>query len=159
MELKLHDLEMTDKERLLAIFKDPLVSKYYMPPILKNKAAEDALFAKIIEGPSLFVGIYLDDELIGFINEDESTDDKIEIGYAPGADYQRKGYMQKALSLFMPRLFDKGYKTILAGAFKENRASLKVMQRCGMQKIAKEVDIEYRDKIYRCVYYALKLKK
>ena len=97
MELKLHDLETIDKERLLAIFKDPLVSKYYMTPILKSRAKEDALFAKIIADPRLFVGIYLDDELIGFINEVESSDDKIEIGYALSSDYQRKGYMQKTL--------------------------------------------------------------
>ena len=59
----------------------------------------------------------------------------------------------------MPRLFDRGYKVILAGAFKENCVSIKVMQRLGMQKIAKEEDIEYRGKIHRCVYFALKLKK
>ena len=43
-----------------------------------------------------------------------------------------------------------------AGAFAENLSSIRVMEKCGMQKLAKRADIEYRGKLHRCVYYAVK---
>jgi hypothetical protein len=30
-----------------------------------------------------------------------------------------------------------------------------VMEKCGMKRMAKRADIEYRGKLHRCVYYAI----
>ena len=121
---------------------------------LKDQKAEDALFSKIICSHKRFDGIYLEDRLIGFINEVESKDAAIEIGYVIAPEYQRQGYMSKALELYMQELNKQGYKMIIAGAFIENAPSIKVMERCGMKKIDKEEDIMYQEKMHHCLYYA-----
>ena len=153
-KLSIHKLQDRDKNALFAIFKDEEVSKTYMVAPLKDQKAEDALFSKIICSPRRFDGIYLEDRLIGFINEVESKDAAIEIGYVIAPEYQRQGYMSKALELYMQELNKQGYKMIIAGAFKENVPSIKVMERCGMKKIDKEEDIMYQGKMHHCLYYA-----
>ena len=59
--------------------------------------------------------------------------------------------LQTATRLF----FEKGYSRVIAGAFEENPASIKVMKKSGMRKIKKEEDIEYRGRTHHCLYYAI----
>ena len=53
-------------------------------------------------------------------------------------------------------LFQKGCREILCGAFEENAASLRVMEKAGMQKLDKTEEIDYRGRLHRCVYYSMK---
>ena len=46
-----------------------------------------------------------------------------------------------------------GIKEIIAGAFDDNIASLRVMQKCGMILMDKTEEIEYCDRVHRCIYY------
>lgn len=46
-----------------------------------------------------------------------------------------------------------GYTEVVAGAFSENIASRRVMEKCGMTLTEQEEDIEYRGKTHHCVYY------
>ena len=54
----------------------------------------------------------------------------------------------------MEWLWRHGFRKVIAGAFEENRASLRVMEKCGMTLQPETEDIDYRGKIHRCVYYA-----
>jgi RimJ/RimL family protein N-acetyltransferase len=63
------------------------------------------------------------------------------------------GYMTEALKLAINELFDLGYQEVIAGAFSENAASIRVMEKSGMSKITKSDEIEYRGMIHTCVYY------
>lgn len=51
-------------------------------------------------------------------------------------------------------LFNKGYKEVIAGAFKHNIASINGLQKCGMKPMAKKERITYHNNIYECVYVA-----
>ena len=44
---------------------------------------------------------------------------------------------------------------IITGAFEENTASIRVMEKCGMRKAAAEEDITYRGRNHHCVYYTI----
>ena len=43
---------------------------------------------------------------------------------------------------------------VYAGAFAENPASLRVMQKAGMTLMDKTEDLEYRGKTHHCIFYA-----
>ena len=53
-------------------------------------------------------------------------------------------------------LFRLGFKEVEAAHFDFNIASGKVMMKCGMKQIEKEVIVEYRDHNYKCIYYSIK---
>jgi RimJ/RimL family protein N-acetyltransferase len=53
-------------------------------------------------------------------------------------------------------LFDLGFEEIITGAFEENAASIRVMQKCGMTRLSKTDSIDYRAKTHNCVYFSIK---
>ena len=61
--------------------------------------------------------------------------------------------MTTALQLAMEELFALGYEEILTGAFSTNIASIRVMEKCGMTKLSKTDEIQYRGLTHTCVYY------
>ncbi len=99
-------------------------------------------------------GIYIKDILIGFVNDVEISDELIELGYVINPDYQNKGYASEMLNAVINELFNDGFRQIVAGAFDNNYASIRVMQKCGMSKITKEEDICYQGLLRHCYYYA-----
>lgn len=101
-------------------------------------------------------GIYMKGIVIGFINDVEIEGNKIELGYVIHPDYHNQGYATEALKEAIKDLFQKGFSEIIAGAFEENVASYKVMEKCGMIRMEKEDDIEYHGHLYHCIYYSIK---
>lgn len=59
------------------------------------------------------------------------------------------------LRAVIDELFSKGFHQIVAGEFKNNAASIKVMQKCGMGRISKEGGISCRGVLHHCYYYAI----
>jgi len=53
-------------------------------------------------------------------------------------------------------MFARGFSEVLAGAFEENLASMRIMEKSGMTRIEKTDEIEYRGKVHQCVYYSKK---
>lgn len=100
-------------------------------------------------------GIYIENRLIGFVNDVEIGGGVIELGYVIHPEHQNKGYASEMLKAVIDELLRHGFHQIVAGAFENNAASIKVMQKCGMKKIAKEEDICYRGVLRHCYYYAV----
>ena len=61
--------------------------------------------------------------------------------------------MTRALKLAITELFSLGYREVITGAFDENGASIRVMEKAGMVKLDKIDEIDYRGKLHKCVYY------
>ena len=59
----------------------------------------------------------------------------------------------------IPDLFSRGFEAVTAGAFSENAASLRVMQKCGMELQDFTEDIAYRGTTHKCIYYAIRREK
>ena len=69
-------------------------------------------------------------------------------------DYQGRGYMTIALKLAIGELLKTGYQAVVCGAFAHNAASMRVMEKCGMTKLAYTDCVEYRGQTHHCIYYA-----
>ena len=52
-------------------------------------------------------------------------------------------------------LFDRGYKEVIAACFKENEASRRMMEKCGMIKTYIVEEIEYRNEIHEAIYFKI----
>ena len=156
--LKIRPLDQRDEQMLLAMFKNDVIKRTYMIPDFPSDEAAMRLVQRFIAlstgGERLVVGIAWGDELIGFLNETETMNGEIELGYAIHPDYHGKGFMTEALMAVIAELLAQGYGAVLAGAFEENAASIRVMEKCGMKRLDRFEEIEYRGRRHACVYYA-----
>ena len=146
--LCLHALAEQDADALIALFKNEAIGKTYMVPELDTREAETRLFSalqKLSGAEDRFVyGIYLENALIGFINDVEICESRIELGFVIHPAHQNKGYASEVLSASMEALFSLGYSVVKTGAFEENAASIRVMEKCGMTRLDGTDEIEYR---------------
>ena len=149
-----------DKEKMLEMLYDESIKKTYMIPDFESVEAAEKLFsafARLSLDEGRFVGaICLDGEIIGFMNDTEIDGDSVEMGYVISPKYQNKGFCTEAMSGVIGYLFEKGFLEVICGAFEENAASLRVMQKCGMKLLPKNDVIEYRGKKHNCIYYSIK---
>ena len=146
-----------DRERMLDILTSEKVNKTYMLPDFQHREDAAPLFLRLMtmsrDSGKYVRAIALEDGLIGFANQVEVTGNSIELGYVIHPDFHGRGYMTAALSLAMDELFDQGYEEVITGAFSTNTASIRVMEKCGMEKLEQTDEIEYRGTAHICVYY------
>ena len=157
--LILGEIEDKDKDDLISMMTDPGVYGTYMVPDLDTEEKKAALFERlrdISRSDRFFYGIFLQNKLIGILHEAGGTDDEPEIGYVISPAEKGKGYATEAFSAAVSALFDGDAKAVVAGAFEENPASLRVMEKCGLSKTKETEDIEYRGKIHKCIYMKIK---
>ncbi len=156
--LELKAIGKKDLPELVALLTDEIVGKTYMVPAFADRAQAEALaerLAVLSEDPDRYVaGIFLDDRLIGMLNETERMEDAVEVGYAIDSRYHGRGYGTEALTGAIEFFFARGFREVVAGAFAENAASLRIMEKSGMERLPKEDTVTYRGKEHRCVYYA-----
>lgn len=156
--LELKSYRSRDKEQMMKLLTNAEISKTFMVPEFQTE--EQVLdvvsklleFSKVEDTTHLEYGIYLQDQLIGFINDCGIEDEEIEIGYVIHPDYKGKGYATEAVSAVIKDLFRMGFKKITAGYFEENIASRRVMEKCGMHQIDESDKEEYRGVIHTCRY-------
>ena len=147
-----------DTEDIVALLVDPVITRTFMVPLYETRAKYEELAKKLIafsqpEDTIHFdYGIYLENKLIGFIDDCGIEEDVIEIGYVIDPAYHGNGYATEAVKAVLPELREMGFKKVQAGYFEENPASCRVMLKCGMHRIDEEDMEEYRGKIHRCLY-------
>ena len=155
-DISLRSFLEADQEQILDTVTSNIVNKTYMLPDYENRSDAIPLFLRLKDlsnDPNRYVRcISLDDTAIGYLNDVETHDGEIELGYVIHPDYHNRGFMTAALKLAITELFELGYRTVVCGAFEENKASQRVMEKAGMKRIEKIDEIDYRGKIHRCVY-------
>ena len=148
-----------DEERLMDILINEEIAKTFMLPEFKNCEDSRKLAQKIITNSNinnhenLEYGIYLDDVLIGTINDVGFNDEEIEVDYLIHPDYQGKGYATENLKAVINEIGQMGFKRLTAGYFIENKASQRVMEKAGMTKTDIKEEIQYRGISHNCEYY------
>ena len=155
--LVLRPIPMTDNIRLGDIFLNDSVKEMYMVPDLTRQEAQrfGRRIAALSCDPTRYVrGIYQNETLVGLLNDVDISDSSIELGWVVAPAYQNKGYATEAVRAAIDDLFRNGYSQVVAGAFAENAASIRVMEKAGMVLQKKSEYIEYRGQSHRCVYYA-----
>lgn len=154
--MKLRPLTEKDEAALLELLTDEKIKLTYMLPDFA--AREDAiplarrLMALSQDETRFLRGMEENGTLVGYLNDVEVVDGTIELGYLVHPRHWGKGYATAALKLAIGELFQKGFREVVCGAFEENPASLRVMEKAGMGRIDKVDEIDYRGKVHRCLY-------
>ncbi len=161
--LVLSALSESDKGAFFSLMQEEGISKTYMVPSFESKEKEDRFYERItslcLDSSHFVRGIYLNNELIGFINDCGVEGKQIEIGYFIDQKQWNKGYATEAFSAAIKELFSQGYERILSGYFEGNLASRRVMEKCGMTPIEKEETIVYRGVPRLCRYFEIRKEK
>ena len=148
-----------DREGMLRLLTDEEIKKTFMIPDFSSAADADAMFEKLkawsLCDTHYERGIYHEGQLIGFINDVELDGACIEVGYVIHPAHHNQGFATEALSAAIGDLFAKGFSQVKAAAFWDNRASRRVMEKCGMRLTAQTGSITYHGKVQECVYYAI----
>ncbi|MBR6763339.1 MAG: GNAT family N-acetyltransferase [Clostridia bacterium] len=158
--LTLGPLSEGDRERVIDLFTNDMVKQTYILPDFETREAAIPLFHRVMafsKDPARYVwGIFLDGMFIGLLNETGREGDSIELGYALLPAFHNKGYCTEALVGAIGYLFEGGFAAVTAAAFAENPASIRVMEKAGMEKTGKTEELEYRGKNHTCVYYEIR---
>ena len=154
--MKLRAFQESDWSRLAMLATSTEVNKTYMLPdfesVEKVRPLFDRLMAMSKDETRYVRAMEENGEFVGFCNDVERNGDAVEIGYAMCPDIWGRGYCTAALKLAIADLFELGFNQVVVGAFVENPASLRVMEKAGMTPIDKVDEIEYRGSIHTCVY-------
>ena len=87
------------------------------------------------DGPLVYPVLLKDGTYIGYVQAVPFDDGTWEIGYHIGADYTKKGYATEAVKAFLPVILPKlGLSRIKGICLADNKASVKVMERCAFTK-------------------------
>ncbi len=158
--LCLRQLSDKDRDAAIDLFTDREVGKTYMVPDFACREDAIPLFETVKRlscSPERFVyGICLQETLIGLINDVGIEDGRIELGYVICPGQKGKGYATEALGAAIRELFRLGFSAVKAGAFQENRASMRVMEKCGMTPTGEQEQIPYRGKVHACINYEIR---
>lgn len=158
MRLELKPIAHQGLENLVTLLTDEGVGQTYMVPDFADREEAERLARRLMalsEGQRLVAGIWMEEELVGILNETEVLGDRIELGYAVLPQYQNRGIAAEALRGAVEYCFAKGFREVTAGAFEENIPSIRVMEKCGMERNGLTENIEYRGRTHRCVYYSI----
>ena len=155
--LTLEFIKDSDLDDLIGLLKNEEVGKTFMTPDFANREAEVKMFERfksLSESEERFVyGIYLNGKIIGFMNDVEIDGTEVEVGYVIHPEQKNKGYATEALRAAMEEMFASGCSMVKAGAFEENPASMRVMEKAGMTLLPYVDEIEYRGTMHRCINY------
>lgn len=158
--LILKSLESADQDAMIELLTDKIIKETYMIPDFDSRDKVIKMVERMRElslcDTRYVRGIYLNDVLIGMVNDVGIEGKKIELGYMLNPEYHNKGYATEMLKAVIEALFEEGYVEIMAGAFEDNIASRRVMEKSGMVLIDQTEEIEYRGKVHTCVYYCRK---
>lgn len=152
-------LTEADRDPLVSLLTDRRVARTYMLPDFSSAAEAVPLARRLMqlsrEADRFVRGMEEEGVLVGFLNDVEIQGGTIELGYAVHPDHWNRGCATAALKLAIAELFQRGYREILCGAFEENTASIRVMEKAGMERTDKDDEIEYRGKAHRCLYCSI----
>lgn len=157
--MMLRILTEADEAVLLDLLTNDRIKQTYMLPDFPRR--EDALplarkLTHLSCEESRYVrGMDLNGTLVGFLNDVLIRDGSIELGYVVHPDHWGKGCATAALKLAIADLFRKGFREVLCGAFEENPASLRVMEKAGMHRIEFTEPIDYRGRTHTCLYCSI----
>ena len=153
-------LSEKDNAAVAGILTDQVVAKTYMVPDFSSEEQVQRLFRRLVElsgGEERYVrGIYRGETLVGFLNDVGINGNSVELGWVVHPRYHNQGCATAAVKLAVEELFTKGFDEVCAGAFEENGASIRVMEKSGMKREDRTDEIEYRGTVHRCVYYSIR---
>ena len=87
------------------------------------------------DGPLVYPALLKDGTYIGYVQAVPFDDGTWEVGYHIGGSYTKQGYATEAVKAFLPVIMPQlGLARIKGICLADNKASVKVMERCGFIK-------------------------
>lgn len=160
-------LRFINKDDKADLFKNIAHDKEVLKYFICNYCDDFEQFdiEKMIEGATnakrYFFSIVLkeNNEAIGMIlncTVPSSISNSTEIGYAIGKKYWNKGYVTEALESMIKFMFKKGVHRVEAKYLEGNKASGRVMEKCGMKYEGKLTDeVYYHEKYHNALVYSI----
>lgn len=157
--LVIKSLSPFDREGVIYLLNNKEIKKTYMIPDFNNEEESIGYFNKLLtisnDEKHYLCGVYLNNKIIGVVNDVFIKNKEIELGYFIDPVYWNNGYATEVLKAMISKMFELGFDHIIAGYFEENPASGRVMEKSGMIP-SKQVDyITYRNKKHKCLYYEI----
>ena len=88
------------------------------------------------DGPLVYPVLLKDGTYIGYVQAVPFDDGTWEVGYHIGGSYTRQGYATEAVTAFLPVIMKQiGIAEIAGICLADNKASVKVMERCGFTRL------------------------
>ena len=110
------------------------------------------------DGPLVYPVLLKDGTYIGYVQAVPFDDGTWEVGYHIDGNFTKQGYATEAVRAFLPVIMPKLGITKIAGiCLADNKASVKVMERCGFVKEFEEVGpYQGEDRMICKFYYAIR---
>ena len=106
------------------------------------------------DGPLVYPVLLKDGTYIGYVQAIPFDDGTWEVGYHIGASFAKQGYATEAAKAFLPVIMPKLGITRIAGiCLADNKASVKVMERCGFIKEFEGVGPYQGEDRHICKYF------
>lgn len=87
------------------------------------------------DGPLVYPVLRKDGTYVGYVQAVPADDGTWEVGYHIGGSFTKQGYATEAVRAFLPAVMNQLGITEIAGiCLAENKASVKVLERCGFGK-------------------------
>ncbi len=157
--LTIKPYDADDEAPMVALLINEEIKKTFIIPDFHSPEEAINLFKKLqrfsYDDTHYERGVYKDNVLIGFVNDVDIEETTIEIGYVIDPAFHNRGYATEMLRAVISDLFERGFHTIVAGAFETNAASFRVMEKCGMKRMDKEEYIHHQNRKQRCLYYSI----
>lgn len=154
--LLLRPMTEEDTAAGLAILMNETIAGTYMLPDFTSREEAEEMYLRLMRMSAsperVMYGMDMGGRIIGWIHAVEDTAGQMEVGYAVHPDWQGRGCATEALEAVIEELRRMGYSRVIAGYFEENRASRRVMEKCGMKDAGRTEEIEYRGSVRKCRY-------
>ena len=130
-KIVLERLSQKDRDAVAEILTDKEIAKTYMVPDFTCAEQVENLFRRLVTlsvGEERFVrGIYVNNALVGFLNDVGISGGTVELGWVVHPRYHNHGFATEAVRLAIEELFAKGFREVTAGAFEENGAKAEIL--------------------------------
>lgn len=130
--LSIRPLAISEADAVRALTDDPLITDvvHFLPDPFTRADAE-ALIRRN-DDENCFVGVWLESDLVGVVGTHKHGDDRLEVGYWIGSDFQRRGFAMEAMTDVIARLRQlHPHRQIIAECRLGNEASWALLYKLG----------------------------
>lgn len=130
--LSIRPLAFTDADAVRVLTDDPLITdvvQFLTDPF--TRADAEALIRRN-DDRNCFLGVWRGCDLVGVVGTHKRGDDRLEVGYWIGSDFQRRGFAMEAVTFVIARLRQlHPHRQIIAECRRGNVASWALLNKLG----------------------------
>ena len=164
----LRDFEVSDREFIKKLDSDPEVVRHISNGIPSDDNEVDRAMSVFLNFKKEHHGKYgfwiatqkETNQIIGWfhlrpLKAEPNNFDELEIGYRLLRSSWGKGYATEVSTALVNKAWELGAQKVWAHAMKSNKASIKIMEKCGLKHDRDDIYEDYPGEDKACVWYAI----